>query len=547
MIKNIFIPEKIGHYYIFKKTIIGVDIAKSHINFCVVQLRGTQITILNQFEEKIDLKIEDSLVRTQEAFKRGMDRIPHYDEIRTSLSSAKVMYKYVTVPFLQYEKINLILPFEVESMLPFGIQDALIDFVILAQDKEQGTSTILVAAIQKETLEKHLEIFNGTPYNPTVVGADMINIYYLFSLLNGAEYRTKNVILLDFGVQTTTIGFVHQGNLEYIRNIQQGVSHIAKTVGEQLNIPAHQAMEHVIRFGSHKETAPSQHQATQDVLMKFWGTIRFTIQSFLAQTKEQKIDTVFVFGDGATIKNTIDHGSQELGIPFQWLSLSVMPSHQFLIVKHKDQIPNSGLMSVATAIVTPETDRFNLRKGSFAKEDLSQFVLPLMVTIVMTLMIVGSLTAVLLWEQYRLGAEKDRLQREVIVALKKEYPSVSRAQEESEETVGDEFDTCISQAQAALKHEMETLSKFSHKSRGSFIQYLFELTQHIDKRALGFEVDSITMNDKEIIMKARVKDHNALKILENEIRKSELFIVKDVQDPEFVMHIAIKRSLEDSV
>jgi type IV pilus assembly protein PilM len=547
MIKNIFIPEKIGTSYLFSKTIVGLDIAKTHIDFCVIQLKGTTTTILNQFEEKIDLKTEDVIKRTQEALIRGMARIKSYDEIRTSLSSAGVIYKYLTIPFTSYEKINLILPFEIESTLPFALSDALIDFVILDQNKEQGSTTILVAAVQKQTMEKHLDLFNGTPYTPTVVGVDMINMYYLFKLVDQNANANKNVVLLDFGLQTTTVGLVVQSKLQFIRTIQQGISHIAKNIGDNLNIPPHQAMENIIRFGAQKETAPALHQATQDALSKFWSTIKFTIQSFVSQAKQENVDTVFVFGDGATVKNTIEQGTQELGLACQWLSINALATNKNIAIKYKDLIPNSGLMSVATAFVFPETELFNLRKGPFELVAMGNFIKSMIVTLALTLLIVIGLLVNVIWNNSRLNSEKEDSQKEVITALKKQFPSIAKEADEEAETTSDIFDDTIQKAQQELKNELETLSKFSHKSRGSFIHYLFELTQRIDKRALGFRVDRIVMNDKEISMTAHVRDADAIQLLERELSKSELFTIERVQHPDFTMRIMVNRSLKDVI
>jgi hypothetical protein len=344
------------------------------------------------------------------------------------------------------------------------------------------------------------------------------------------------------------VGLVVQGKLQFIRTIQQGISHIAKSIGDNLNIPPHQAMENIIRFGAQKETAPALHQATQDALSKFWSTIKFTIQSFLTQAKQEAVDTVFVFGDGATVKNTIEQGTQELGLPCQWLSINTLATNKNIAIKHKDLIPNSGLMSVATAFVFPETEQFNLRKGPFELMPMGGFIKSMIVTLTLTLIIVIGLIISVVWSTSRLSSAKDEWQKEVITALKKQFPAITKDADDEGETTSDIFDTTIQKAQQELKNELETLSKFSHKSRGSFIQYLFELTQRIDKKALGFRIDRLIITDKDITMTAHVKDEKVIPILETALSESTLFRIESrVQHPDFTMRLILNHSLEDII
>ena len=53
MIKNVFIPEKIGSYYLFPKRIIGFDVGKTNVHACQLYMYGNKITIEKCLEERI--------------------------------------------------------------------------------------------------------------------------------------------------------------------------------------------------------------------------------------------------------------------------------------------------------------------------------------------------------------------------------------------------------------------------------------------------------------------------------------------------------------
>lgn len=550
MIKNIFIPEKINNYYIFAKTVVGIDISKQEINFCVTRLKARTTTILNQFAEKIEPGTPtDYVTRVHTALTSGMQKIPHYDELRTALPSSVVIYKYITIPFTTREKIDMVLPFEIESMLPFPVNTAVIDFVILETNKEEGTSYILVAAVQKTALEKHLEIFNETPYNPAVVTVDMMNLYHLFNLIPQDKVY-KNAVILNLGLQTTTIGIVSNGILRNVRNVQQGISHIARGVGDQLNIAPHEAMENIMRFGTNKDDTPEYATATQDALGKFWSTINFTLASFVKQLNQEPVEKVFILGENSAVKNIIEQGASQLNIPCEWLSVNTLATNKNIIIRHKDLIPNSGIMSLAIALTYADTAEFNMRKGSFELPGSVSFIKTIAVTIILTLLIVGSLLTSLIWQNMRLSNEKEEMQTEVIKELRKQFPSLKKdaSEEDEEEPLDDRFESTISSAKTKLKDELEMLFKFSIQSRTSIIHYLFELTQQIDKKALDFEIEQMTINDKEIILKAHVRDEKALRALGEALKQSDLFrAFPTPETPEFTMRIPLKRSPEDNI
>jgi Tfp pilus assembly PilM family ATPase len=141
MIKNIFIPEKIGDRYLFSKRIIGFDIGKTHINATQLYLNGTHVTLEKFIEIPLELgTVTNYPERVGNAIKLVMLQVDRYDEIRTSLSSSLVVFKEIKLPFVGHDKIALVIDFEIEPLLPFAINDALVDFIITKELDEEKSS-----------------------------------------------------------------------------------------------------------------------------------------------------------------------------------------------------------------------------------------------------------------------------------------------------------------------------------------------------------------------------------------------------------------------
>jgi len=281
MIKHVFLPDKIGTYFLFSKRIVGVDIGKTHINATKILVRGNTIVIEQSYEEKVEAGTPATYIkRATKALKSIFDRVGHYNEVHTALSSSLVIFKELKLPFINHDKISMVINFEVEPLLPFSINNAVVDFIITKKIPAEQASEILVAAVQKQYIAEHLAIFEAANIQPTVITVDMFALYGLFNQMPPYAKLENGVALLDLGIHATRIAFIHNKQLRFIRTLNKGIFHIAKSMSKILDVGAHEVGEDIIRFGLEKPDAPEYEQAITNTLISFWNEINFTITSF---------------------------------------------------------------------------------------------------------------------------------------------------------------------------------------------------------------------------------------------------------------------------
>ena len=82
--------------------------------------------------------------------------------------------------------------------------------------------------------------------------------------------------------------------------------------------------------------------------------------------------------------------------------------------------------------------------------------------------------------------------------------------------------------------------RFSSASRASYLKILLELKSKIDVDALGFVIEKLTIKEGQMILKAHVRDYNALKLLEKALRSSPLLMAFEPQaTTDFEMKITL--------
>ena len=94
MIKDIFLPEKIGSNYLFSKRIIGFDIGKTQIYSTQLKVSGKTFSVEKTIIQPIENDNSASYQkRASDAIKKILEQVDKYDEICTSISSFNVVFK----------------------------------------------------------------------------------------------------------------------------------------------------------------------------------------------------------------------------------------------------------------------------------------------------------------------------------------------------------------------------------------------------------------------------------------------------------------------
>lgn len=533
MIKNILLPEKIGSYYLFSKRIVGIDIGKTDISATVIRAHNSIVTI----EQTTEIELEtgntaDYTDRTVVALKQIIEKIGKVQEVRTALPSSVVIFKELKLPFITYEKIKLIINFEVEPLLPFALQDAVVDFIITKQNIEEQSSQVLVAAVQKQQIVKHLELFALAGITPDIITVDLFALYALYQAIPEYGQSHATIALFDLGLDATRISYIDNGQLRLIRTLPKGMIHIVKAVGDALGITIGQAMDHIMRFGISTTDWPEYGHAITASCTAFWQDIRFTLTSFTLQTPEQAIKKLVLLGPGAQLKGVCPFVSELITIPCEIFDPQKITTIAHVQTKNKQILSQNSIMSTAIALPIAMTELFNLRKGELAASNRALLYAQGITAMVLTLLLFGTLITYGYLQTSRLQQEIESSQEQAVEALKEKFKNL-----EEESDLAD----ALSKAQDELTREEKTWFAFSSQSPALFLKYLLELTSRIDKESVGLVLDKITIIDGTMTLKGQVKDFPALTTLVRELRQSKLF--SHVEQPDDIRFEALKITL----
>lgn len=537
MIKDILIPQKFGNYYFISQRVIGFSINKTSVHATQLLMHGNKITLERFFTEPLTNDVSVPFPeRVTQAIKKILAQTDRYDAIRTSIASVNAIFKNLTLPFLERDKIAMVLNYEIEPYLPFPTSDAIIDFIITKSNPEQNNSDVLVSAVQKHHITEHLSYFQAAGVTPTAITIDLFDLYSLYSIMPRYKSDKKTIAIIELGYNFTSIAYLIDGQLSLLRTIPKGITNWAKTIAQSLSSTPQDTLEKIIRFGLEKNSEDAYSKAIHDVVASYLNEIRFTLDSFVAQNPQhKKLETILLLGDGAQLPNIVQFFNEQLTIQTELFDSNNLLTIPGIFLKQGKKISQSTILSLSTALMTPHTQEFNLLKQEFAPSENTLFTKQIITGFVLIGCIFISLLANNFFRLGKLKKEVTASEQEVLSTLKKLGLTNAKS-----------LTTGIREAQEKVSEEEAIWFAFSQQTRVSFLKYLEKLSSAIDRNALGLKITKLIISQQEpssLTLEGEVKDFDALKILERELKNTNLFLtIPSLQTTKFVLQMPLKKN-----
>ena len=145
--------------------IVGLNIDKGRLAVSVVQRKFGKSELVDSFVQPFGTDAElAELLR---------DRAPSWSgaKIVSSIPGGFFSQRVLTLPFADRKRIEKALPFEVEDLVPFGLDDVVLDHLLLAGAGAKGEagSPVLCMMLPKAVLSRHLDLLAGAGIDPQVI------------------------------------------------------------------------------------------------------------------------------------------------------------------------------------------------------------------------------------------------------------------------------------------------------------------------------------------------------------------------------------------
>jgi type II secretory pathway component PulL len=482
---NIFIPEAFKGATLLPLRTLAITFKKDSVIGTVIVQKGTTYFVENIVHQKIGSDSSQKNNPLVSALKDLAGKVENYDKIVTTISSSFVTFKELSLPFTSEEKIKMVLPFEIESLLPFDAFHACIDFIITKKNIEEKKSDIIVAAIQKKYIQDLTDLFEQADLEISSITTDIIALYGLYSRREATN--EGNTAFIELGETESKIAFFIDGQLKHIRTIQQ-----------------------TFDPGKENETA--------------WNKIIFTLQSFKSDTATGgPLTKIILFGE--LCKDLAREAEEKLDAPCEYFDIKQFTTKVSISMNSKIKSDDINLSGLATALPLPKGQPFSLRQEELTQKEsllFSQQIITGGALILTLLCLAGGHT---FYTIHKLTAEKDQSEKEIIQTLKKNFPSMKKTTSLS---------AALDEAHREVRKEESIWSSLSEQTRQSYLSYLSIISTNIEREVLGLNLNKLIINKNIITLEGSVRNFEAIDQFEQQLKATKMFShVPDLQSIEF--------------
>jgi Tfp pilus assembly PilM family ATPase len=552
MIKEIFLPEKINHKRVYAQRIVGIAVQDDIVTVAIVYA-GRSRSVIEQFlVQTIESGDEESYSqRATQAIKIVMQKVKRFDQVYVAIPTAVVTFKELQMPFLDSEKIRMVLEYEIEAMLPFAISDAVVDFIITKSMPEQGASQVLVAAVRNQDIQSLLDMYEQAGVRPNKVTLDLFSMYGLFQQIPEYKSITAGCALIDAGLHATKIAFLQNGELRLTRSIPRGFSTIAANVSEETKVPVTDVIPKIFERGLKQPGDDALGKSIQKHFINFLNDIQFTLNSFsLKLNFYEGVGRLLFLGKLNNIKDFIEFSSNTLQIPCEIFDSKKLLAHKGMRTKISDLriVWSDFVIALGAALPSVDLDDFNLRRKSFL---LPRYSLIAKQVIVAMALIIITLAVLCVNGYMQVGA----LQEAVKITETKGIARLKPIIPEGKKIKVTSLQNLVRDAEKVVKDKASLWASFSLE-RLNVLEILLELTTLIDRSQNDITITEVTINGKDLentrielngFFKSRRgsgSHFNDWAPIEMKFKESDYFALVEEPNPQFAEDKGIKFSLK---
>jgi general secretion pathway protein L len=349
--------------------VLGLDLGSHTLKGIVVETTYRGATVKSVFTTPVPPdgeRLDRLKAALPKLFEQGAGAV---DSVVVSLPGTTLATHPIALPFSDPKKIESTLAFEVESQLPYDLDDAVFDHQVSSAD-EKG-ALLLVGVARKTELQPTLDALKEAKLDPRIVThAGLVYQNLIATLPPSTVEGDAAVAVLDLGHERCSLAIGKPGgSVEFARTFAGGGWSLTKALSNEFKISLADAAawkEEHGAVGSEVVGAEAERAsgAFMRALQPVLRDLRSSLKSYNLRSNHRPVGALLLCGGTSKLKGLPAQLGQDLNLPTQLLELPV-ETREVLGVGRVElaQAYALALRGTATGAKAP---RFNLRRGEFA-------------------------------------------------------------------------------------------------------------------------------------------------------------------------------------
>jgi Tfp pilus assembly PilM family ATPase len=481
------------------QTILGLDIGQSTIKavlFTPKGLTGGHILAAETLDINVCGGIEPALKKLAE------NKSFHNTPCCISLPTTDIMFRQVSLPFRDDNKIRKTLPFELEPLIPFAVSEIVTDYL------KVHASGLLVAAVTKKVIQDWIALVEGNLGEVIVI--DISSAALTAAIL---EKKPANVcgLLLDIGASSTTAVFYENGIIVQLRSLSIGGNQMTAALAADMS--AEISQNELTKINADYSATGVK---VTDLCHKFCLELKNTIEFMkLNDILQRDLTQIIITGGGSLFPPLKKELENYFALSVETLDLARSKQIEIqgnLKGKYQPQIMNTAL-AAAMRIFNGNTS-FNFRQGEFAAKNVRIKLREQLRWAAVVAGIILCLAAVNQVLDYGIQAQRqNNIKKQISHIFKKNFPEA--------QTMVDP----VQQLRTKLAENKKTFG-LSEGARDIPVVDLLKEISGLISTSRDIVITDFSYENTAVLIKGHAKDIDDVSAIKNELAKSRYF--KDV-------------------
>lgn len=228
----------------------------------------------------------------------------YHEDVVTAIPCQDLLIRTLSFPFRDVSKIQQVVPFEVENLIPLPLEDVAVGNMLLPPAPVKGTilredgSDVLVTAAPRVTVEEHVRFMAQADLTPAAVNVDGLALFSVtHHLKQGGALVPPDLAVIDIGASKTTLCLIHEGRPWLLRSIPWGGDEITELLAARMGATFADAE----RYKRSKEV--SVVETWFDPLVR---EIRLSLHAYQTTT-QTRIEHCWVSGGGSKLREMSEY------------------------------------------------------------------------------------------------------------------------------------------------------------------------------------------------------------------------------------------------
>lgn len=344
---------------LFERSVLGLDVGSHGIK--AVELKVSPRTLApGQFRVHPRVDAEAPLGDHLQRF-LGMHHLP-IEQVVAALPARQLSTRRLEFPFSDARRLDQAIPFEIEAETPFDLDDIVVDWNLLAGDRQHGVVAATLA--RKEHVGQAIRTLEDAGCPPQVLEAEglvLANLAPVFDL-------TGTHLIADIGHTKSTFCVVIDGRPALARSLPVAGKAMTEALASELGLDLEAAEQRKIEGGALGSKGGAASPGVVAILDRIAREAVRTLEAAEARHGEGPVAreaTLTLIGGSARLEGIDALLSRRTGLECQRLRMPTDAPHADL-AEGIDPVLFGPALALALRLSGEAVTRMNFRRGEFA-------------------------------------------------------------------------------------------------------------------------------------------------------------------------------------